>query len=107
MSACFVVGDSLRDQLPEGWRVIELPQVAEFVHDDIVGKVRRQVGNAKVETEIPLGRTGAPARLLVADKDALVRKAIELIEMLKARVRKRTRKLCYLSLRLTLRTHTR
>ncbi len=61
--------------------MVELADMAELMHDDVVGKVRRQERNAVVEIEIPPLRAASPSRLLAADADAAVSKIIKLVEM--------------------------
>jgi hypothetical protein len=38
----FVVGDCFGHECPEVGRMVEFFEVAEFVHDDVVGDVRRK-----------------------------------------------------------------
>jgi len=52
--------------------VIHVPAVAEFVNNNAVQNFRRHQYQKAVEIEIPVNRAASPARLLQADKDALV-----------------------------------
>lgn len=68
-------------QIPEPLRMVELAAMAELMHDDIVGEMRGQKGDAIVEVEIALGRTASPAASLIADGDGAVGESVHLIEM--------------------------
>ena len=81
----------MRDQLPKGWRVVELPKVTQLMHNYVIGKVRWQVRNTVVEAKIPLSRTRTPTCSLITNEYLLVRKAIELIEVREPRMRERSR----------------
>ncbi len=52
--------------------MVELPEMAELVHDEIVGELRRQERELVAEIEIAPARTAAPPGALVADAHAAV-----------------------------------
>ena len=54
-----------------------MAQVAEFVEDNIVAKVRLHRHQPEVQVDIPLGRTTAPIGRIVLDKDPVIRKAVQ------------------------------
>ena len=70
-------------EVPKSVRVIHLSTMTEFVHDDVVGQVRRQKSDFIIKRDVTLARTAPPPRLLVADTDASNSEAIVLIEMRK------------------------
>lgn len=74
-----IVRESFRDQCPKTLRMIEFPQVAELMDDDVVGELQGKERDAVIEIEIPLHGTASPPRTLVADSDALVFVVIELV----------------------------
>ena len=55
-------------------RVVRLAQVAELVHDDVVEHLERREHEPPVERQRAARGAGAPARALVADLDAVVRR---------------------------------
>jgi len=55
------------DQLPETLRVVHVPQMAEFMDENISGKVRRQEQQLLIKADGTAGRAAGPAGLLVAD----------------------------------------
>ena len=63
-----MVGHRACDEVPETWGVIELAQVAELVHDNVVGKLGRQKYDLVIEIQVPLFRTTAPTRLVILDE---------------------------------------
>lgn len=46
------VGESLSDEGPELWAVIEFGQVAEFVHDDVVHQFWRELDDFVIEIQV-------------------------------------------------------
>lgn len=64
-----MIGHDGSDQLPERMRMIELPQMAQFVHDDVIDERQREKRELVMKIEIPLLRAASPTRLLIADSD--------------------------------------
>src|SRR5215208_5872465 len=60
------------DELPEGFRVVLLPQMAELVDHDVREHLGRRDDEAPREGERAAARARAPARPLVADSDRVV-----------------------------------
>ena len=60
-----VVGQGLLDQAPEFPGMVELAQMTEFVHDNIVRQFFRQESDFVVEVEIPFFRTASPPGFLI------------------------------------------
>lgn len=85
-----MVGDSTGDLGPEGLRVIGLEEMAEFVHDDVIGELGREKGDAIVEVEVAQAARAAPLGALLADADPADARAVYLVEVLKSRVHERT-----------------
>lgn len=67
-----VVRNRQLDQRPKRRRMIELPEMTKLMHDEIVGKTRRQECQLVAEIEITLARATPPAGALVADAHAVV-----------------------------------
>ena len=49
-----------------------MPEVAEFVQDDVVSKMLREEMESDVQVNVPFGRTGTPIGLIVLEGDFLV-----------------------------------
>ena len=65
----FVVGVEAGDLGPEGGRVVQVPEMGEFVEDDVVGDLRWELDEAPVQgDDLPCG-AGAPSGALVTDLD--------------------------------------
>src|SRR3989338_7381371 len=47
-----VVRNGLRDQRPEFFGMVEFSKMAEFMHDDVVGEMLREEGDAVVKVKI-------------------------------------------------------
>lgn len=80
LSTLPMIRDRSCNEIPKLRRVIKLPQVAELVGDHIVGEMKRKTRDTIVEVEVPsLGAT-PPARSLIAYRDPVVHKPIQLVE---------------------------
>jgi hypothetical protein len=77
--------------------VIKFLQVTELVHDQIVLQSWREKHDAVVEVQIMLSRAAAPARPLVAYRDAVIGETVVLVEVCEPRVHQRSRGLFVLS----------
>lgn len=75
------IWQDLIDQRPEFRRVIELDQVAELMHDDIIPQVGRQEEQTIIEGKVAVSRTTPPARLLITDTDPSPGYAIEFLKI--------------------------
>ncbi len=62
--------------------MIELAEMAQFVNDDVIGLMGREEGQAVAEVEVAFGGAAAPAGLLIADGDFVIRESVELIKIL-------------------------
>lgn len=65
-----------RDVRPKALGVIQLKEVAQFMHDDVVREVWWKEDDAIIKIEILLARTAPPARALVAYGDSAIRTLI-------------------------------
>src|SRR5581483_5909553 len=64
-----------RDEPPEARAVVQLDEVADLVHDDVVEDVVRGEDEPPVEAERPLAGARTPAAALIAQRDPAVRDA--------------------------------
>lgn len=67
-----IVRDRQLNQRPESRRMVELSEMTELVHDEIVGEMRRQERELVAEVEVAIARAAPPAGALVADAYAVV-----------------------------------
>jgi len=67
--------------------MIEFDQVAELMHDEIIGEMRRQPDDAIIEIEVAVLRAAAPSRPLIADGDFFDIQMIDAIPMRDALMR--------------------
>ncbi len=67
-----VVRNCEGDQRPKSRGMVELPEMTELVHDEVVGEMRRQERELVAEVQIALARAAPPASALVANADAVV-----------------------------------
>lgn len=74
-------GNRLRDELPEPRGVVELGQMTEFVHHDIVRDPFRQQQELPVEIQVAGLGAAPPARLLVTDRYPAVGKPVQTVPM--------------------------
>lgn len=54
MHVCYVLGACARDVCPKALRVVELKEVAQFVHNDVVREVWWEEDDAIIEIEVLL-----------------------------------------------------
>lgn len=73
----FVIGIEAGDLGPEGGGVVEVPEMGEFVEDDVVGDLGRELDEAPVEGDDLAGGAGAPSGPLVADLDGADLESVE------------------------------
>ena len=71
--------------------MIHLAEMAELVHDDVIGQVRRQEHDLVVEAQCAVLGCASPPRPLVADDDPFEHEPVGAIEMRKAILRERER----------------
>lgn len=76
-----MVRERARNLRPKRRAVIKLGEVAKLVDDDIVAKLLRQKRNFVIKIQIPPCRTAPPPRFGVANKNFVVRVAVEPIVM--------------------------
>ena len=87
----FVFGNDLADQIPKTIRVIEFTQVAELVHDDVIGNIGGQKYYFVIEIQVPFFRTAPPSRLVILDEYFADAELVHRIEMLYALVHQSAR----------------
>ena len=75
------IGQDLIDQRPKFWRVIELDEVAELMHDHVVAQVGGQEQEAVIEGKVAVSCAAPPARLLIANADTLPGYAVEFLKI--------------------------
>ena len=61
LAQCLVVWNSFSDQIPKRLRMVELLQMAEFVHDEIIGICFRKVYDAVVKIQVSTFGTASPS----------------------------------------------
>lgn len=91
LHVCYVLGACARDVCPKALRVVELKEVAQFVHNDVVREVWWKEDNAVVEIEVLLARATSPARALVAYGDSAIRTPVVRTPVREALMDERTR----------------
>src|SRR5260221_8540341 len=70
-----VVGPALREECPERRPVMELGEMTDLVHDDVVEDVLGREHEPPVETQRPFARARSPTAALVAQRDPRVANA--------------------------------
>ena len=78
-------GIRLFDEAPEPPRVVALPQVHQFVDQDVLADLGRHEQQAEVQRDVPARRARSPARALVANRNARDDEAVPLGEREKLR----------------------
>lgn len=76
-----VVGKSLSHQVPKLSRMVELAQVTQLMHNNIVREPRRQKRQSIIEVNISRLRTTSPPTPLVSNSYFSVRKTIRFIKI--------------------------
>ena len=78
-----MIGYAPLNQLPKASAMIELLQVAQLMHDDVVLEVFWQKEHLVTEIEIAQRRTASPAAARVADSNSVVGKIVDRIPLRK------------------------
>ncbi len=90
--ACLVVGYRTRNQRPKRFAVIELCQMTQLVHDQVVLQMWRKEYNAIVEIKIAQTRATSPAGLLITYCNTADAKTVCAIELRYTLMHKRARR---------------
>lgn len=64
--------------------MVELPAMAELMHDDVIGEMRRQQRYPIIEIEVALGRAASPPRRLRAYPHIAVGELVVFVEVLES-----------------------
>ena len=76
-----MIRDRLRNEIPEIARMIEMLEMTELMHDDVVGDFGRQMNEFVREIQISFARTAPPSSGLVSYRNAIERIVIVRVEM--------------------------